>query len=96
MPNLTLKYHQINSEGIMLLPSAEGRAIIKSKLRSFKIEFEETMVRFCGQDVLAYKLKLVGTPQYLNIETRFKEAETQFFIVTYSGDRANFRLPMYV
>jgi len=79
----------------MLLPSKDGRGTVKEKLRTYKVNFEEVMIRFCDTDVLAYKIKLQGTVQYSNIETRHTNSETHFHIITFMGDRANFKIPLY-
>lgn len=95
MRELTLRYYQFNSEGLLLLPSNSGRPIVKTKLRDFGVDYEETMVRFSNTDVLAYKVSLISKPTILNIEWKFGE-EMMFFLFGAAGDRATFRVPMYV
>lgn len=100
MQGLCLKYVQCNSEGLHLLPSKYGLSVVRDRLSSAKIEYEEVEIAFADRKVRAIKIKVFGAPKYLQRETRFYSSDIpnvdEFYLFTTTGHRVRFKLPVFI
>lgn len=93
--NLTVKFAQETPEAVFLLPSAEGAALVRGSLRTYKVPFEDTVVRFAGKDVLAIKID-AGVPiKYMQKEMK-DDTFYYYYVYTTTGVRYTFRIAIYV